>query len=478
MVKRIIYIITIILATLATDLQTSAQQPSLYRVKKMSFNTDYFNEISPVIVKDGVAFCSDKRISGLKDRTAFDGRRLYNLYLAEPIDTSSWQELKELKSERSSKFNNGPFCFSPDGKTIYFTSEIETGKQSRSRRFRNHSGIFIAEFSGTDLTNIRPFQYNNPGYDAGQPSISSDGKFLYFASNMPGGQGGSDIYYCELINNDWSAPVNLGPVINSPASENYPNIHPAGKLYFTSNRSGGIGRLDIYSSIKYEGKWENPVLMPEPVNSSSDDFAFVADAGQQKGYFSSNRDNNDDIYSFSSLIRRMDICDTLQENSYCYRFMEENAVKLDTTPFRYEWKFGDGTKAVGAVVEHCYPGPGSYLVQLDVVNLITKEVLYNEKSDSLVIADIEQPYITSPETAGTGRALRLNADKTYLPGWNIAQYYWNFGDETIQVGKEVDKTYLKPGIYNIQLIVSEEALPGETPREKCICKNITISRQP
>jgi hypothetical protein len=478
MVKRTINIIIIILSILATVTQVKAQQPSLYSVRKMPFNSEYFNEISPVIMKDGIVFCSDKRFSGFKDRTSFDGNRLYNIYTAERIDTSEWSGIKELKSDRTTKFNNGPFCFSPDGKTIYFTSETETGKLARSRRFRNHSGIFIADFSGSDIQAVQPFKYNNTGYDIGQPSVSSDGKFLYFASNMPGGQGGSDLYYCELINNDWSEPVNMGPVINSPASENYPYIHPTGKLYFTSNRTGGMGNLDIYSAIKYEGKWEKPVLLPEPINSASDDFALVAESSQQKGYFSSNRTRNDDIYSFSSLIRRMDICDTLQENSYCYRFMEENAAKLDTTPFRYEWKFGDGTKSVGAVVEHCYKEPGSYLVQLDVVNLITKEVLYNEKSDSLIITDIEQPYITSPDVAEAGKTIRLNADKTYLPGWNISQYYWNFGDESIQVGREVDKSYMKPGIYNIQLIVSEEPKPGGEAREKCICKNIEITRQP
>jgi len=475
--KRQKVILTIVLGLLIIT-AASAQQPSLYSVKKMPFNKNFDSEISPVIVKDGIIFCSDKRFSGIKDRTAYDGRRIYNMYLTERIDTSDWSNLKEVKSEKSRKFNSGPFSLGPDGKTVYFTSEVETGKAARNRKFRNYSGIFIGELSGTDISGVRPFQYNNTGYDVGQPSVSSDGKYIYFASNMPGGQGGSDIYYCELINNEWSQPVNLGPVVNSSASENYPSIHPSGKLYFTSNRTGGIGRLDVYSTLMYEGKWEKPVLMPEPINSTADDFAFVAESGMQRGYFASNRESDDNIYRFSSLIRRMDVCDTLQENSYCYRFMEENAAKLDTTPFRYEWKFGDGSKAVGPVVEHCYEKPGAYLVQLDVVNLITKEVLYNEKSDSLIITDIEQPYITAPELAGAGQVLRLNADKTYLPGWNIVQYYWNFGDETIQIGKEVDKTYLKPGVYNIQMIVTEEALPGMEPRERCICKNITISRQP
>lgn len=478
MIKRTKNIILVILTVLSAAFQTTAQQPSIYVVKEMPFNTGNFNEISPVITEDGVVFCSDRRFSGIKDRTSFDGRRLYNIYITERKDTSEWRTPRELKSERSSKFNNGPLCFAPDGRTVYFTSEVETGKIARNRKFRNRSGIFIAELSGMVLQNVRPFRHNNPEYEVGQPSISHDGKYLYFASTMPGGQGGSDIYYCELINNEWSSPVNLGPKVNSPASENHPSIHPTGKLYFTSNRPGGIGGLDIYSTTMYEGSWEEPVLLPEPVNSTYDDFAFVAGPDLQNGYFASNRSRNDDIYSFSSTIRRMAVCDTLEENSYCYRFMEENAVKLDTTPFRYEWKFGDGNKAVGAVVEHCYDGPGAYLVQLDVVNLITKEVLYNEKSDSLIIKDIEQPYITAPDVAEAGKTIRLNAGQTYLPGWNISQYYWNFGDETIQIGREVDKIFVKPGTYNIQMIVSEEPVPGGMARETCICKNITISRQP
>ena len=75
--------------------------------------------------------------------------------------------------------------------------------------------------------------------------------------------------------------------------------------------------------------------------------------------------------SVSTIIRKA-TCDMTAENSYCYRFMEENSVKFDTMPFRYDWRFGDGEKASGVVVEHCYKGPGTYIVQLDVVNLITK----------------------------------------------------------------------------------------------------------
>ncbi len=86
------------------------------------------------------------------------------------------------------------------------------------------------------------------------PRLSSDGKYLFFASNMPGGQGGSDLYYCEYVNGEWAEPVSLGPEVNSPGAENYPYYHPSGRLFFTSDRSGGFGNLDIYytSFVKRE----------------------------------------------------------------------------------------------------------------------------------------------------------------------------------------------------------------------------------
>jgi hypothetical protein len=478
MIKRLFYITTIVLTVQLFLQQTAAQKASVYAVKRMSFNSGTFSEISPVIIKDGIVFCSDRRFSTFSDRTAFDGRRLYNIFLAVRKDSADWGKPDELKSERSSLFNNGPLCIAPDGKTVYFTSEVETGSAAKKRNFRNHSGIFIADLSGTALVSLRPFKYNNLGYNVGQPSVSRDGKYLFFASDMPGGQGGSDLYYCELINNEWSAPVNLGPKVNSPGTENYPSMHPSGKLYFTSRRTGGIGNLDVYFTTLAYGSWDVPVLLPEPINSTADDFAFVAADNSQNGYFASNRGSSDDIFEFSSTIIRKASCDSLVIDSYCYRFFEENAMKFDTMPFRYEWKFGDGDKAIGPVVEHCFKGPGSYLVQLDVVNLITKEVLYNEKTDTLVLTEYEQPYISAPDRVTAGQRVLLNADSTNLPGWKIAQYYWNFGDESVAIGNRVDNTYAKEGTYNIQLIVSTEPEAGGMVREACVSKNIIVIRQP
>jgi hypothetical protein len=478
MAKRILYILLLALIVPAAVSQPVKQQPSVYNVKRMPFNVPGFNNISPVIVKEGIIFCSDKRYSGIEDVTGYDGRRLYNIYLAEKVDTSGFRKPHAIKTDRTNKFNNGPLCIAPDGKTVFFTSEVETGKAAENKNYKNHSGIFSGELSGSELISIKPFKYNDPLYDIGQPSVSRDGKYLFFASDMPGGLGGADLYYCELINGSWSAPVNLGNKVNSPQSENYPYIHQSGKLYFTSNRPGGVGNLDVYYTIMNNGKWEEPVLLPEPINSKADDFAFVAQDNLQKGYFSSNRSRQDDIYEFTSNIIRKSLCDTLQENNYCYRFFEENAMKYDSMPFRYEWRFGDGTKGIGRVVEHCFNSPGTYNVQLDVVNLVTKEVNYNEKSETVVVTEIEQGYISGPDSIGANQRINLSADQTNLPGWEITQYYWNFDDETIAIGTNVDKSYLKPGTYNIQLIISAKPEPGGSARETCISKNIVVFRQP
>jgi PKD repeat protein len=129
-------------------------------------------------------------------------------------------------------------------------------------------------------------------------------------------------------------------------------------------------------------------------------------------------------------------------------------------------------------VEHCYARPGKYLVQLEVTNLVTKKVSLNEKSEMLEVQDVEQPYISCPNLADAGAILKFSADSTNLPGWDISQYYWNFGDETIAIGKNVEKTYPRPGNYSIQLIVSTKPETGGMVREACVSKYVSIIRKP
>jgi hypothetical protein len=460
-------------------------QPSVYTVSKVSFSSSVFNEIAPTLVKDGIIFCSDRKISSITEATTYNDERLYNIFFAERKDSAGFQSPKLIKSSGSKLIYYGPLCISPDGRTVYFTSSLISGKAAMKKNLNNPRGIFIGDLNGTIISNIRPFEYNSSQsqYSVAHPSISRDGKYLYFASDMPGGQGLSDIWYCELIDGKWGKPVNPGSNVNSSSRENYPYIHPSGRLYFSSDRPGNadfLGGFDVYYTTMVYGGWETPFPLPSPINSKSDDFAFAADDNMQSGYFSRRTGLSDDIWQFKSTIIRKLSCDTLQVNSYTYEFIEENAIRYDTmpVPFKFRWDFGDSSTAEGIRAEHTFKGPGNYIIRLDVVNLVTNQVEANQKTYELEIVDAEQPYITAPDRSYAGQIIKMNADSTNLPGWNIVQYYWNFGDESIELGKEVSKAYQRPGFYNIQLIVTAAPDANGFVREACVSKNINVIRRP
>ncbi|MGQ9619531.1 MAG: PKD domain-containing protein [Bacteroidales bacterium] len=475
--------ITVTLFALFVAESFSFSQPSVYKIEKMPFSKPFFNDIAPVMVKDGIIFCSDRRTSSSSNITTFEGDRIYNLYFAEKRDSLRWRDPYEIQTTGSTLLYYGPLSISSDGSTVYFTSSVITGKAARKRNIRNTLGIFIGDLSGKIISNIKPFEYNSTQYNIAHPSISRDGRYLFFASDMPGGQGGSDIYFCELANNRWSEPKNLGNKVNSPSKENYPFIHPSGRLYFSSDRPGTatyMGGMDVYCTTLVYGEWDDPVPLPEPVNSSSDDFALTASDNLQEGYFARKTGRDDNIWKFTSNIIRKESCNPAQPNNYCYEFIEENAIKYDTlqVPFIFKWNFGDGETAEGVRVVHCYKNPGNYVVRLDIVNILTGEIEVNEKTYNLEVEKIQQAYISGPDRCFEGEKIVFDADSTYLPGWSINQYYWNFGDETIAMGTKVDKVYQRPGDYTIQLIITSAPDENGRVKETCVSKNITVGRKP
>jgi hypothetical protein len=456
------------------------QNKPAYEVDRLPVSSGIFSDIAPVIHADGILFCSNRTNGIVKDNRTCDENRSYDIYYAEKTSDGNFRNPRVFSKDLASIISEGPFCFSPDGKTIYFTRNLEEGKAIRRRNRKNLNGIFLADRQGDRWVNIRPFEYNNEAYTVGHPTISNDGRYLFFSSDMPGGMGKSDIYYCEWIEGRWSQPVNAGATINTPHAEIYLNMHPSGRLYFSSDRPpsrpGPYGGLNIYYSSLLPGEWTTPVMLGEPVNSTSDDFAFTAYPDGMAGYFSSSRRRNDDLYAFKSIIIRRDDCSPQEENSFCYEFYEVNAVIYDTIPFEYEWDFGDGHTAKGARAEHCFDGPGTYIINLNSVNLVTKEIQKNEVTYELVVELIEQPFITGPDTVRVGEAVEFTSLETHLPGWNIEHYVWNFDDDTAGEGERVMKIFQSPGVFQVQLIVSTEPDRGEQAREGCVTKSVVVVR--
>jgi len=476
--RRLLKHIAIVLFAITGPLTLlSGQARGTFEVTHISKVSSASDDMAPVILNDGILFCSNRKANPFLTKKNLEGVRLYELYFAPFSEEGEPVSPARFAPGLVKDANIGPASITTDGNTLYFTRNLSEGRKLGKRQ-SNRLGIFTARRSGSQWTDITPLEFNNPEYNLSYPFVSADGRYLFFCSDMPGGEGKYDIYMCESLDGRWSMPVNLGPEVNSSAAEIHPFLHSSGRLYFASDRTGGKGGLDIWFSNLAYGAWTPPVAMDEPVNSEADDFAFYAAQGGMQGYFASNRRKfNDDIFSFASTIIRWSACDTLQKNSYCYEFIEENALKQDTikTGFRWEWNFGDGTRAAGITAEHCYSGPGIYDVSLDIVNLITGGIEKRQASYELEIADIEQPVITSPDTIMTGETLILNAGATYLPGMKIDRYYWNFGDETVATGLEVSKVYAIPGRYNIQLIVSSTPDAGGVVREVCVCKDIIVS---
>ena len=455
----------------------SGQAKGTFEVMHISKISSSSDEMAPVIMSDGILFCSNRKTNPFLTKKNLEGVRLYELYFAPFGEEGEPASPVRFAPGLVRDANIGPASVATDGNTLWFTRNTSDGRRLGKKQ-PNRLGIFTARRSGSQWTDITPFEYNNPEYNLSFPYVSADNRYLFFCSDMPGGLGRYDIYMCENIDGRWTKPENLGPEVNSSDAEIHPFLHSSGRLYFASDRPGGKGGLDIWFSNLVFGSWTKPVAMDEPVNSTADDFAFYAAQGGMQGYFASNRRNfNDDIYSFTSTIIRWSTCDSLQKNSYCYEFIEENALKQDTLKkgFRWEWDFGDGSRASGITAEHCFSGPGIYDISLDIVNLITGGIEKRQASYELEITDIEQPVITGPDTIAAGETLILNAGDTYLPGMKIDRYYWNFGDETVATGLEVSKVFALPGRYNIQLIVSSAPDAGGVVREVCVCKDIEVS---
>ncbi|WP_316788083.1 OmpA family protein [Pedobacter frigoris] len=199
----------------------------------------------------------------------------------------------------NTKYHEGAPAVFPDGSIIFTRNNYYNGGTQTSTDGINKLKMFTA--AGGNLNNIIPFPWNNNEYSVGHPTLSKDGTILIFASDMPGGSGGIDLYYCVRSGNgQWTRPVNLGKKINTEGNEMFPFLDVNNILYFSSTGHPGLGGLDLFEvELKEMKPTAAPKNMGVPINSSTDDFGLIKSADGKSGFFSSNRRGNDDIYSFS-----------------------------------------------------------------------------------------------------------------------------------------------------------------------------------
>jgi WD40-like Beta Propeller Repeat len=283
----------------------SKAQQGINIANESEINTS-FQEYSPTFYKGGLVFItSNPAVAKIKQSDDNTGKGATSIFLAKQLDNGLLSKPMPFAESLTTSFYDGPLCFNPDGTMVYFTrSNLKHNKPIKAKDGLVKLKIYSAQLKADKWENIMELPFNNKEYDFTHPSVSPDGRRLYFASNRPGGFGGMDLYVVTLIDNKWSEPVNLGPKINTPKDEVFPFIHADGKVFYSSNgRAKNVGGLDIYFTAKTDTGWLMPRLLPEPINSRSDDFGLILSPDKMSGYYSSNRSSgkgDDDIYSFIS----------------------------------------------------------------------------------------------------------------------------------------------------------------------------------
>ncbi|MEZ4801381.1 MAG: OmpA family protein [Gelidibacter sp.] len=283
-----------------------------FRVENMSINSEY-SDFGGTL-KDGKLYITSGR-NKTGENYGWNEEPYLDIYVTSKNDEGGYMTPEAVGGKINTSYHEGVVAFSPDGKTMYFSRESffekEYVKDSITKNKLGAIHLYKATSLGDKWDNVEALNITKD-YSAKNPSVSKDGKTLYFASDMPGGNGLFDIYKAP-INEDGSIgePENLGQKINTEGQEMFPFIADDGTLYFSSNGHLGLGGLDVFFTKEIDGKWAPIRNVGLPISSNSDDFAFSIDDATGEGFVSSNRPGgvgSDDIYRAMKL---EPLCDVL-----------------------------------------------------------------------------------------------------------------------------------------------------------------------
>lgn len=461
--------VSVILIALLLPLAVMGQSET-YSIDIARFNSQKSDEFSPVYYRNGLVFCSNRSNNLFKNYLTSENKGILKINY---VDTVSGK-VKLFSKNLSTKFNDGPASFSRGGDTIYFSRNLKVDGAIDENSPRNKLGIFTAILENNNWIKILDIRFNNEYYNITTPFISPDGKRLFFASDNPAGHGGTDLYYCNWKGDYWDDPVNMGLEINTSGNESYPYVNREGGLFFSSDGHPGQGGKDIFYTKQSKNTWLAPVHLDPPINSKYDDFAIIADSVMNTGFFSSKRGNSVDIYRFKTNFHQLFYCEKQKTNQNCFKFTDEGKIPVDGRYLQLVWNFGDGGTATGQNVEHCFKGPGKYVVKLDAVDKKSGLTFFSKLSYNLDLMDIEQPVIVSPASGLVGDPVNFNGLSSNFPGSEILNYTWYFGDGDRSKGEKLNHTYFEKGDYEVKLGVIVRNSKSGIIHEACAIQPVKI----
>ena len=276
-----------------------------FNIADAGVNSEY-SDYGSSFLDDKLVFASARDTGGVsKNVFKWNNQSFTNLYTSKIGSDDNLETPKRFGNKINSKFHEATPVFTKDGKTMYFTrNNFLDGKRGKDSKNVTLLKIYKSTLVDGQWSNITELPFNSNQYSVAHPALSLDDATLYFASDMPGTLGQSDLFKVTINENGtFSTPENLGPKINTEGRETFPVISGDNELYFASDGRPGLGGLDIYvTRLDQNQNFGEIKNIGEPVNSPKDDFAFLINSETRKGFFTSNRDGGkgfDDIYKFT-----------------------------------------------------------------------------------------------------------------------------------------------------------------------------------
>jgi len=432
-------------------------------------------DYAPVVTDSGIVFCSIRETAAtITFKDAETGKPLADLFWA-PFQGDRFGPAVLFSANITTPVNEGPASFTEGGSTICYTRNIVLPKKlSNLRGSKAQLGLFFSHLEGGAWSAPMPFQHNSAKYSIMHPAFAPDGRSLVFAGDLEGGEGGMDLYISHRTGEGWSAPESLGPRINGPANEAFPSFGPDGALYFASDRTGGLGKLDLYRATTDKTTWSDPIALPGPINSTGNDIGISFRKDGRTGFFSSDRTGTDRIHAFERTVPKFRDCTPQQPNNYCFAFRSQPHAATASLPLDHYWDLGDGTRVKGTLAEHCYERPGTYTVRSLLVDRKSGAVFHTLKSHDLEVMNVQQAWISAPDTVRTGRPLALDALLSDLPGFQAAQYHWDLGDGSFSRGDRIQHTFKTPGNYLMRLDILSAPDAEGVIKNKCSTRELIV----
>lgn len=269
-----------------------------YTIKKSNLSSDNHTDFGVYPNNGKLYFLSDRK-SWPVEWTDETDQPFLDLFV---MDVKTGKKAQFAGPKKNGRFNEGPICFTKDGKRVYYTRDYDGKKGNVASDGTINLGIFTAKVKDDKWIEEKQLSVNDLNYSVGHPVLSNDGKFLIFSSNMPGGKGGSDIYRAPIMENgDVGKPEPIPGEVNTAGHELFPAVGSNDELYFSSTSHESMGGLDIFMALYKGDTYTRITSVGHPINSENDDFAY-SPGSSSKGYFSTNRDGSDDIYSFDQVI--------------------------------------------------------------------------------------------------------------------------------------------------------------------------------